>query len=1150
LEVREKRSPRSLYLSPSLASLRENNDSHTQRKLYQAKVNRWSVNQYINYQSWHSHTGSNNSNGDLFIDYHPPKSLQHFPAIKANSLLLRSLTGFVCQIYSGLFNFSISKNLLLVNSPHSPKGGAYEGRAFANSYLEGAGNVGVKTTLGVFPLGESILTSKMGPNNSNAYNLGGENQLALLIRALAGETELKIITDNAHRYALVNRGFAIGIKLLREVFDAIALNTPCIFLLEDIHAIGERRPMLISDFGGGPQGSDDTSSSSDFFGNQCVAAGGHDADYVKNIIVYQLTRHALTHYKKPFKGDYSLAIPTNLFVNNINKVHSRGLEVNAWGNSTFIQKTLKNKIPSKIKLTHGPKGDAPPIPLGKASLGGLEASNKLDIKQGSIKLMRKNTRTSSPKIAFALKEERQFKHSKIVESLPWTSLPSEQLATKPRTLYSIRAKVAMLAERALSNSGAKLDMITDLLVIIDSVRSNKGFVVFATTDVPHVLDPALRRPGRLDETICLPGAQHLNSQPLYSPNTVSNFVFTSLSLAQRLGTPFDLPSHLSKGKGRLAPYFASPVSPVVASKKAGRHLRSFFSASLPKGQQARGTATPFSKGQGKQVAFFCFAGFPLPYGLGKRSPSVISGTPYQKNTSLIQSNMTMGKPNLMDYNLYKKKNNIKALAYYEGAKRVLVSNSFGYLGTPTSSFDNILAPLLSIPSSDISKGEGKVVLGPTRAVRLLINIFAGKISQMLCSTNPSPNLTLQHSLAQRTRGPRLLNLDNEVKIATEIYTNFVHKRFLYSPSNKGLFGQDALLSPKLLSFTDGNVLEEPPSPPFSSLLLPAKRFENYQRVFQDMLNNQTTMGQRKAEISWGEILQYHKQLSSIKILNVNKDLYPFGLESERQGFTPVEGVSGIQRSNLGLPASFVLRTKKQSKSSLSQPSLVRGEKQLGLNKLLEINNLNKQNPTNINWYYQNRILKRHGQYLTNQWWNGQLSEHNAETVFLSNIDWRSSFIKNKRSLNLLYDPLNTTNKRAAFALPKGGAHLSLASIRDTKGTHQSNYKGGLDVLLDFPDTDQYYNPCRRRWFLTKGYWSFGYNLDKAEHSSGAPKVALEGREKLMNGKARESIIKIWILECINQGYTYLYNNTELLDYITSKIIGTATRSADAGTLRA
>jgi hypothetical protein len=141
-----------------------------------------------------------------------------------------------------------------------------------------------------------------------------------------------------------------------------------------------------------------------------------------------------------------------------------------------------------------------------------------------------------------------------------------------------------------------------------------------------------------------------------------------------------------------------------------------------------------------------------------------------------------------------------------------------------------------------------------------------------------------------------------------------------------------------------------------------------------------------------------------------------------------------------------------------------------------------QTTTNINWFYQNRILKRHGYYLTNQWWNGQLSEHNTETIFLSDIDWRSSFIKNKQ--------ISTKFK-------------------------QKNTSEGLDILLDFPDTDQYYNPRRRRWLLNKGYWSFWFNFDKVYS---------------------EEILFTWIVESIIQTYKFLHNNTELLDFITNKFI--------------
>jgi hypothetical protein len=78
---------------------------------------------------------------------------------------------------------------------------------------------------------------------------------------------------------------------------------------------------------------------------------------------------------------------------------------------------------------------------------------------------------------------------------------------------------------------------------------------------------------------------------------------------------------------------------------------------------------------------------------------------------------------------------------------------------------------------------------------------------------------------------------------------------------------------------------------------------------------------------------------------------------------------------------------------------------------------------------------RHKDYLTNQWWNAQLPEHNAETTFLSDIDWRFSFIE---------------------------------SIGD--------------LLLDFPDADQHYNPKNRRWILTKGGYHNWFDFEKNLYS--------------------------------------------------------------------
>jgi hypothetical protein len=96
-----------------------------------------------------------------------------------------------------------------------------------------------------------------------------------------------------------------------------------------------------------------------------------------------------------------------------------------------------------------------------------------------------------------------------------------------------------------------------------------------------------------------------------------------------------------------------------------------------------------------------------------------------------------------------------------------------------------------------------------------------------------------------------------------------------------------------------------------------------------------------------------------------------------------------------------------------------------------------QKPSNSNWFVKNRILMRHQNYLTNQWWNGQLAEHNAETTFLSDIDWRSTFVE---------------------------------SIGD--------------LILDFPDADQHYNPRNRRWLLTSrsGSYHNWFDFDKTIYS--------------------------------------------------------------------
>jgi hypothetical protein len=143
---------------------------------------------------------------------------------------------------------------------------------------------------------------------------------------------------------------------------------------------------------------------------------------------------------------------------------------------------------------------------------------------------------SSPFSVLVLNEASKLKHKKTVKEMPWFGLPGEQFSLISKYNYSIRVKVALLADLVLSNLSVKLDMITDLLVIIDSVKSNRGFAVFATTHIPYILDPALRRPGRFDETISIPLIPGLYSR---WANYRSNIQYLKSSVFRQYCIPFN-----------------------------------------------------------------------------------------------------------------------------------------------------------------------------------------------------------------------------------------------------------------------------------------------------------------------------------------------------------------------------------------------------------------------------------------------------------------------------------------------------------------------------------------------------------------------------------------------------------------------------------
>jgi hypothetical protein len=227
-------------------------------------------------------------------------------------------------------------------------------------------------------------------------------------------------------------------------------------------------------------------------------------------------------------------------------------------------------------------------------------------------------------------------------------------------------------------------------------------------------------------------------------------------------------------------------------------------------------------------------------------------------------------------------------------------------------------------------------------------------------------------------------LSNTWSILASLIVSFVQKRLIYYQN---------LIVPKLFCISNYTSLNEPPSPSSSNILLPARRYENYKRSFSFYSGLQNSSPQSTGIF---EKLQQHQQQRLVK------RLYNFPIQESYR--------SEIMSNRM---------------TNFSNSALMFGS--LATNLF--------QKPSRSNWFMKNRILMRHRNYLTNQWWNGQLSEHNIETTFLSDIDWRFTFV-------------------------------------DSVG----------DLLLDFPDSDSHYNPCNRRWFLTKGLTHNWFDFEKTIYS--------------------------------------------------------------------
>lgn len=954
---------------------------------------RWSANQSFTYQG---------RDTDLFVDLHPPKSFHHLSFLRSNEIAQQTLGPLVCQIYTGIFSNEVAKNILLVGSPGTAK--------------------------------------------------------TLFIQALAGETELKIMTDHAQRYAVIQRGVAVGMKLLRDVFDAISLHTPCIFLIEEIHLIGERRPMLISD-------------QESAFSNENLFGVDQEEVHEKNQLLYQWSRHTISHYQRPYKSDFSLIIPTNHFCFDL---------------------FLGRSTPQTRQTLLTPKS---PLPIANIemqlnsenmnSFGNLLFSTKEPFKSNKHTNLVSNLQLSkekfftppatSPFLVFALKEQQKVKPRKRVKQIPWGGLSFDQMNLLPKVSYSIRIKVALLADVAIRNLSVKLDMITDLLVILDNVRSNRGFVVFATTHIPSALDPALRRPGRFDETISLPILPNLvNRWEILKTNLTefsSTFDFldsaiitstltenvllqlimqTKLSLFNTLipnDSSFEYFGNVTKKEDGYLDFSQYQFSDMDFKKQ------NFKNQNLIKAEISMlNRNNKFSKSLSKFPIYNLNAAFKLT-----TQKSILKPEQIQQKFQKIQHKKQYKQKFASFFN---KTNLLKKFGFYPSLtpnSSMLLSITYFKIGTffISTKFLSDQTSYHRIAWTKMNQFENpeefifKQLYSPRYELKNeLIRFFSGKITEFLVLTpymhQKYQALTYQHTAQQNSRNSYELNLFNNLKkkekqtekifkpfpfnqqfttidgfnlfwkSATSFVSSLLQKRFLY---------QQNLVTTQFLSFENFSLLNKPANPPASSILMPAKKYENFQRTHRDF--------QQKNLLSINEKLQLHQQQRLIKTLYKKPIQNTFYSELISDHLTPFS--SSFQE--LGYLDSLMLKS------------------------------------TAVNAYYKNCVLTRHKFSLIHQWWTGHLPEHNIETTFLSDVDWRSMFVK---------------------------------SIGD--------------VVIDFPDAEQYYNPRKRRWFLNSTSWSYWLSF-----------------EKILSNE----ISYHFMIQCFNNASQYLENHREILDYYAHSFLKNA-----------
>jgi hypothetical protein len=167
----------------------------------------------------------------------------------------------------------------------------------------------------------------------------------------------------------------------------------------------------------------------------------------------------------------------------------------------------------------------------------------------------------------------------------------------------------------------------------------------------------------------------------------------------------------------------------------------------------------------------------------------------------------------------------------------------------------------------------------------------------------------------------------------------------------------------MLFFENSNQRRQPPSPPGSSIFMPAKKYENFKRTENDFF--------QKGRFSMNQKIQMHQKQRFLK-----------------------------QLYNIPIQQNFRSEIRKNQLTNFST-------------SFQEIAYLDSfaQNATSTFIFQRKYVQTRHRFSHINQWWNGMFPEHTRESTYLSDVDWRTMFFSGKKEIQQNSFDLNSENKK-------------------------------------------------------------------------------------------------------------------------------------------